>query len=222
MKSSNIKEFVCSLGADTCGIANIERFCDAPEGFHPKDIFPDAKSVIVIGKQNPKGLFSVKTNVPYTLVRNKLFELLDNISFSLTYKLEGEGYTAIPIPAGEPYEFWDAENRHGRGILSLKHAGQLAGLGRIGKNTLLAGKKYGNRLWLGAVITDMVLEPDTMAEKLCPENCRICIEACPKSALDGITIDQKKCREICASVTEGGGLIYSCNICRKVCPFSKV
>ena len=57
---------------------------------------------------------------------------------------------------------------------------------------------------------------------LCPENCSICLKSCPQSALDGITVNQKKCREICGSVTDGGGFVYSCNICRKVCPFAEI
>lgn len=105
---------------------------------------------------------------------------LDDISFQLSYRMEEEGYTAVPIPSSEPYEYWDSERRHGRGIVSLKHAGQLAGIGCIGKNTLLVNNRYGNRLWLGAVISDAVLEPDGPAENLCPESCRICIDACAR------------------------------------------
>lgn len=221
MKNETIKEIVYLLGAEVCGISGIERFKDAPNDFHPRDILPDTQSVIVFGKQFPKSVFKAKTNAPYTLVRNKLMEMIDDISIKLSFRIEEEGYEAVPIPSSEPYEYWDTQRRHGRGILSLKHAAQLSGLGTIGKNTLLINEKYGNRLWLGAVITDAVLEQDNITKSLCIENCRICINSCPQSALDGISIDQKKCREICASSTEGGGWVYSCNICRKLCPFSK-
>jgi epoxyqueuosine reductase len=33
-----IKEILLKLGADICGIANVERFIDAPSGFHPTDL----------------------------------------------------------------------------------------------------------------------------------------------------------------------------------------
>jgi epoxyqueuosine reductase len=49
----------------------------------------------------------------------------------------------------------------------------------------------------------------------------LCIDSCPQHALDGITIDQMLCRERSNSYTDGGGLILSCNICRKVCPYHK-
>lgn len=220
MNKSTIEEIVYSLGADVCGIASVERFINAPKGFHPNDILPGAVSVIVFGKQSPMGVFESPTNVPYTLTRNKIYDLNDSISLELTFRIEAEGYKAVPIPSSNPYEYWDAENKHGRGILSLKHSAELAGLGRIGKNTLLINDKYGNRLWLGAVIVDAVLEPDPITQSLCIENCTICLDSCPQSALDGTTINQKKCREICYTNTHGG-VIYTCNICRKVCPFLK-
>ena len=220
MNSFKIKEIVNQFGADVCGIANIERFENAPEGFHPSDILSDAKSVIVFGKQFPKGTFISKSNSPYTLVRNQLIQEIDNLSLKLSYKIEDTGKNAVPVPSSEPYEYWDAEIMHGRGIISLKHSAELAGLGNIGKNTLLINKKFGNRLWLGGVITNLELEPDRKTESICIENCQICIDACPQSALDGITIDQKKCRNICFTSTNGGGWLIACNLCRTECPYS--
>lgn len=38
MSSDDIKKIVISLGADLCKIAGIERFEDAPEGYHPRDV----------------------------------------------------------------------------------------------------------------------------------------------------------------------------------------
>ena len=222
MDSKLIKEMADSLGADVCGVAGIKRFQNAPKGFHPLDVYFETKSVIVFGKQFSASLFEANTNVPYTFVKNKSVELLDNISIKLSLYIESEGYKAIPIPSDEPYEYWDLQNRHGRAILSLKHLAQLSGIGCIGKNTLLINQKYGNRLYLGAVITNAELTEDDLVSNLCPENCSICIKSCPQSALDGITVNQKECRKICGSVTDGGGFVYSCNICRKVCPFAEI
>jgi len=217
-----IKELVYHLGADVCGIASVESFQDAPKGFHPTDIFTDAKSVIVYGKQFPRGTFLSKSNAPYTMARNQLIQQVDDLSVKLSTTIESEGYISVPIPSTDPYQYWDAERRHGRGIISLKHSAQLAGIGSIGKNTLLINEKFGNRLWLGGVITNMVLEPDQMTDKFCPPNCQICIDACPQSALDEITIEQKKCREICFTNTEGGGWLIACNLCRTECPFATI
>ncbi|HNW50027.1 MAG TPA: hypothetical protein PKH79_03030 [Prolixibacteraceae bacterium] len=176
--------------------------------------------MIIYGKQFPKGTFVAQSNAPYTVTRNLLIQQIDDLSVKLATQIEEMGFLALPVPSTDPYEYWDAERRHGRGILSLKHAAELAGVGSIGKNTLLINEKYGNRLWLGGVITSMELEPDPMTEKFCLPNCHICIDACPQEALNEVTIEQSRCREICFTCTEGGGWIIACNRCRVECPFA--
>ena len=43
-----IKQRAAELGADLCGIAPVERFSQAPAGFHPTDVLPDCRSVISV------------------------------------------------------------------------------------------------------------------------------------------------------------------------------
>jgi len=54
----------------------------------------------------------------------------------------------------------------------------------------------------------------------CPPGCNLCIDACPRRALDGTTVNQKECREISCFVNERGFVIKRCNVCRSVCPNS--
>nr|MDO8082586.1 epoxyqueuosine reductase [Candidatus Freyarchaeota archaeon] len=220
--SKIIKERAVQEGADICGIAPVARFADAPKGFHPCDIYPDCKSVIVFASHFPLSTLQARTNVPYTFIRNMMVNKLDGIAFHLSQWLEREDILSIPIPSADPYEYWDPDKKHGRGILSLKHAGQLAGLGVIGKNTLLINDKYGNMIWLGAILVSINLEQDPLASyEGCIPECTLCIDSCPQHALDGVTINQKLCRERSISRTDGGGWVLSCNICRKVCPNHK-
>lgn len=221
MNKEMIKQLAYGFGAEVVGIGSTENFAKAPEGFHPRDILSDAKSVVVYGKQLSNNISLANVHAPYTAMRNRIVTILDDISMRLIIEIEKSGGLAIPIPAAEPYEYWDDTKRQGRGILSLKHAAEIAGLGRIGKNTLLINKEYGNRLWLGAVVTNVELESDLPAKQLCIAKCNKCIEACPQSALDGVTIDQKKCREYSSTSSEGGGWFYSCFKCRIACPFSR-
>ncbi len=217
--SAEIKRRAAGLGGDLCGIAPVTRFAGAPAGFHPRDIYPGCRSVAVVACRFPLSTLQAATNVPYTLVRHRLVDRLDGITCGLAAGLEAEGLTAMPIPSAEPYECWDAARRHGRGILSLKHAAVLAGLGVMGKNTLLVNDRFGNMLWLGALLLGVDVEPDPPAPyRLCPPKCTVCLDACPQHALDGTTIDQRLCRERSTFVTEGGGWVLSCNICRRVCP----
>ncbi len=217
--SKIIKVRAIQKGADICGIAPVARFAGAPKGFHPCDIYPDCRSVIVFASHFPLSTLQARTNVPYTFVRNMVVDKLDLISFHLSDELETEGIISIPIPSAEPYEYWDPDRNHGRGILSLKHAGFLSGLGVLGKNTLLINDTYGNMIWLGAILVSVELEPDPIASyEGCIPECTLCIDSCPQHALDGITINQKLCRERSISFTDGGGWVYSCNICLRVCP----
>jgi len=222
ISSRTIKKKAIQYGADICGVAPVARFVDAPKGFHPCDIYPDCRSVVVFASHFPLSTLQAKTNAPYTLVRNRMVDKLDWISFHVSGELETEGVVSVPIPSAEPYEYWDAGRNHGRGILSLKHAGVLAGLGVFGKNTLLINEKFGNMIWLGAILVSIDLEPDPIASyEGCISGCTVCIDSCPQHALDGITIDQKLCRERSISYTDGGGWVLSCNICRKICPYHK-
>jgi epoxyqueuosine reductase len=54
INSEKIKQIVGDLGTDLYGIASVDRFEDALKGFHPTDIFPECKSVIVFLKRTPK------------------------------------------------------------------------------------------------------------------------------------------------------------------------
>lgn len=48
-----VKEIMFALGADLCGIASIDRFINAPRGYHPLDVLPTCKSVISFGCRLP-------------------------------------------------------------------------------------------------------------------------------------------------------------------------
>lgn len=215
-----IKKFAYKFGADICGIAPIDRFDGAPVGFHPLDIYTNTKSVVVFAKKIPEGVFHSKSPIPYTAINDIILEETIRISINLSVKLECmNNLVAVPVPT-EPYEYWDEKKLEGRGILSLKHAGYLAGIGVIGKNTLLTNKDYGNRILLGAVLLNIELEGDQIANyKFCTESCQQCINSCPANAIDGQTVNQKLCRDKSKSTTKKGYSLYICNECRKVCPY---
>jgi epoxyqueuosine reductase len=220
--AKNIKGIVLERGADLCGIAPVSRFKEAPTGFHPRDLYSDCESVVVFAAHFPLSTLKTRSPSPYTFMRNRMVEKLDEISYALCEAMENNGLEAIPIPSASPYDYWDSDNREGRGILSLKHAGVLAGLGVMGRNTLLVNEIYGNMIWLGAVLLHISLEPDQVADyEVCKSTCKICLEACPWNALDGTTINQRLCREHSIISSEGGGWRLSCNLCRKICPNHK-
>lgn len=104
------------------------------------------------------------------------------------------------------------------GHISLKHAAELAGLGSIGRNYLLANSEFGNLLWLSAVLTDADLTPDKKIQnKLC-DNCNECVKKCPMGALDKVGFfGKKECSKNFKIVNKK--LEIQCFLCRTICPY---
>lgn len=219
LDSIKIKDMVKNSGADLCGIAPVKRFNQAPKGFHPTDIYKDCKSVIVFAKKLPEGSLFASSCVPYTLVNNFFALETDRLGIEISLQLGKLGVRGIPIPSDDPYEYWEPQRSYGRAILSLRHAGYLAGLGILGKNTLLMNEDYGNMVQIGALLIDSELEGDPIATyEGCPEDCKICIDSCPPKALDGKTVNQKLCRPLSCYITEKGYILKKCSLCRRLCP----
>lgn len=219
MGAEEVKEAAQVLGADLCGIAPAYRFDEAPAGFRPSDIFPRTAAVVVLAKRIPEGAFAATSPVPYTIASEMTLQEVHRLTCALALQLQDAGITAVPIPS-EPYEYWDAEAMVGKGILSLRHAGYMAGLGVFGKNKLITNDVYGNRITLGALLVDAPLEGDLIAGyAFCSGSmCSLCLQNCPVGALDGVTTDQKKCRGHAEVRTAKGYVLFACHICRTICP----
>ena len=219
VKANEVKQVVREEGADICGIASAERFSGAPKGFQPIDIYDKCKSVVVFARKLPTEALFASNCVPYTFMSMMMTQEVDRLVISIAMKLEEMGLGAVPIPSDDPYEHWEPERSYGRAILSMKHAAQLAGLGVMGKNTLLINKDYGNMIRLGAVLVDAELEPDPVADyEACLPDCRLCLDSCPQHALDGDTVNQKLCRPLSNFMTEKGYTLTKCHVCRSICP----
>lgn len=214
MDKKTVKELAMFLGADLVGIAAIDRFIDSPVGHSPKDKLPVCKSVIVLGCTFPRETLN-KDTVSYTTVRNGMIEKLDSMTEALATKLKKNKVNSKAIKSASG-RFIDGGFY---GTISLKHAAELAGLGVIGRNCLLCNEKYGNLVWLGAVLTDLALESDPLAEYDFCNECSLCVYICPSSAIDGKkNIDQNACRRTCYIVTKSI-LDLKCWKCREICPY---
>jgi epoxyqueuosine reductase len=217
--SSKLKSVVKDKGADLCGIAPADRFKAAPKGFHPNDIYEKCKSELVFAKRLPTESLFASSCIPYTHINNIIIKEVDRLTIELSLELEDLGVKNVPIPSDDPYEHWIPSDSYGRAILSLRHAGHLAGLGVLGKSTLLINCDFGNMIQLGAILLDVELEGDTIASYIgCPSECSLCLEVCPQSALDGKTVDQKLCRPLSNYISEKGYNLKKCYLCRKICP----
>lgn len=215
--SRQIKAYFRERGADLCGIASIDRFDAAPEGFHPRDVLPQAQSVIVIARRFPAGVLACGTTVPYTVVRNMVTDVLDKLTFQFACDMEEDGVIAVPTGTTGPTEV-DARNGRMRNIISAKHAAEAAGLGVIGRNTLLITPQYGNMVWLSAMVCELPLAPDPLLENRYCGDCTLCTDACPVHAVGKPELEQSACQHYAFGVENGGEYKIKCYRCREVCP----
>ena len=68
------------------------------------------------------------------------------------------------------------------GALSDRAVAERAGIGWVGKNTVLITEEFGSWVYLGEMITDVYLPPDTPVTEGCGD-CTACLDACPTGAL---------------------------------------
>ncbi|HHX38475.1 MAG TPA: hypothetical protein GX715_00790, partial [Armatimonadetes bacterium] len=109
--TGRVKEFAFSeLGADLVGIANIERFANAPLRMSPQGILPSARSVVVMALHHPDaciemgGIEHPQVIGPYR-VQYWMNTRLDEISYRMGLFLEKEGYAAVPIVSSNIWRY---------------------------------------------------------------------------------------------------------------------
>ena len=226
--AKNIKYIGKKFGADEIGITKFDdrwvysKRYSVPTGEEkPNEFDNSVKYVIVVVNAMdkellqtvPSALSGAATGVGYA---DDLFVLI-----SLSQYIRNLGYKAIPSLNDT--------------ALSIPYAIK-AGLGEYGKHGLLITPKYGPRVRIGKIFTDLPMKYDHPinfgVKEFCNE-CSLCVKACPAKAIfDGFpvkervtmstikgvekwSINPEKCFKYWTSINT------DCSVCIRVCPYNR-
>jgi epoxyqueuosine reductase QueG len=140
--------------------------------------------------------------------------LLDTIGLIVTSAIQDLGYRALPVPASQIVDW-----RNQRGHLSHKHVAKIAGLGWIGRNNLLVNEKFGSRIRLVTLLTDLPLVADFSVSRDCG-SCQACRSVCPAEAISERPedFDHLRCYEQLKVFSKNLHFSHHiCGICVKAC-----
>lgn len=236
MSTDEIKHIALSVGFDACGISGIEpldydckrlehwvkRGCHADMEYmnrqrhNPKDLLPDARSAIVClmnyypsvhqkADEPQIAYYAYPTDYHY-VIWAKLKQLANEMNL-----VEGQ-YLATCDTAP---------------IMERAMAVR-AGLGWIGRNTMLVNPEFGSFVFIGILFTTLNLVAGKQMQPRCG-NCHKCIKACPTASLTDYCLDARRClsyltiesRETITAELAYNRRLFGCDICQMACPWNK-
>lgn len=214
-----LEGFARERGADLFGVADVRPAGDLGiSQAGPGVDFPLAVSMaiclndaIVDGHDPSEGH---RQSIYWHHVYDVVTPALDFLAHDVSRWLADRRFRAFPVPGSSPY---DAERLEG--IFSHKLAAHLAGLGWIGKNSLLLTRAFGPRVRLVTVLTDAPLEAGSSLDRRCGR-CTDCVDACPVDAFSGVEFQADQARELrfdafkCSEYRRQ----HACGRCVAVCP----
>ena len=187
----------------------------------PMRILPECKSILVLalpyselGIQNSK--FSIASYALgddyHEVILPKLKQIVEFIEEQLGYKVPNRYYTDT-------------------GPILERELAQRAGLGWIGKNSMLIHPKHGSTFFLAEILLGIEFEPDTPITDRCGK-CTRCIQACPTQCiLPNRTLDARRCISYLTIENKGGipadlrpqmqNRVFGCDVCQQACPWNR-
>jgi len=242
-----VKARAFELGFDLCGVAQAKALDRAAydrwyandwdaklpymrerveERLDPRRLLPGAKSVIVVAASYAPEPGGARAAAPGADER-----------LAVARYAQGRDYHNVLLKRVRKLAAWLRESgaqvyaEVDTGAVAEKAWAMEAGLGWIGKNSLLIHEKLGSWLLLGALITDLALAPDAPHPERCGD-CRACLPACPTDAIrEGRLVDSNRCLAFHTIETRApippelaaraGGRVFGCDACQETCPWNR-
>jgi epoxyqueuosine reductase len=169
------------------------------------EFFPAARFVIVFGKEVPVSVYRMPKKEK-TRGMLEVAETLDRTAIKLAGIFKKNQVPAKPVPLYLPVRITDGKVQ---GVVRLKPVAAAAGLGSLGKNTVLFNPRFGPRLLLSGVVTSRHVQKTRKTENIAGKNevlacngCGRCIKVCPEGALGPDGADAFRCRTVSAWVPQ--------------------
>ena len=206
LNAEMVKKCARACGADVVRIGSIDRWEGAPTQMDPRQIMPEARSVIAMAFRVMRGsLRGIEEGTFFSNYSAMGYGGLTYIYMPMAVMnickfIEDEGYEALPMGHQSDWRAVDGEGYLHEGysrpvapgraapdvMIHLRIAGYLCGLGEIGYSKMLLTPEFGPRQRVGIILTEAELEPDPIYDgpQLC-NRCMACVQACPGKAIPG-------------------------------------
>ncbi len=224
--TKKLLDLAFTLGSVLAGVSDLKTLEKLKT--YPPNLFENFKYAISVAVALPRNVFILITRKSpgelYAHSYKTANILLDQITFQICEKITNYGFNSQPIAASLMV---DDDNCMGNA--SHKAFARAAGLGWIGKNILLVTPKYGPRIRLATILTDIPLKPGIPLSNECGD-CTKCIDACPVKAFNPINFkkypirredafDAQKCYARLKRIKKMPQIgVDICGLCIKACP----
>ena len=211
---------------DLLGFAGKDRFDGQPANLNPFSIFPESKTVILVGKRicrgSLRGIEEGSNFSDYNMFGSAWLddEFLSIACYDLTRAIENEGWEAVPIFPNPP-EMGETgipviKDRPAPNVTpDFEYAAVACGLGEISFNELFFSPKFGSRQRFQMIITDAEIEADPILSTPVCDQCGECAKSCP---LGAISTTESTELIICGKTMKIAKIDYSmCSRCENGC-----